>query len=165
MSSPQSVSVSEASSSSQHDPVRRTSLSHLKRWVLYLVGAALVVSVAAGCGSSADPETWAEAEEHGYVDPATNVEYSSAVEFNFMTACLIANAESGGGDLNDEEAYVLCQCSFVGLRERVSMQEFKALDQALRETPNPSDLDEEPEDTWDDIAEQVIESCARRVDA
>jgi len=123
--------------------------------------------LATACGNSADPTTWAEAEEFTFVDPDTGDAYTSAVEFNFMTACLLANEEASGGNLTPEEAQVLCQCSFVGLRQQVSLQEFRDLDRALRDSPNPSDLNDEgeegPEHTWDDIAEGVLEDCARRV--
>ena len=125
-------------------------------WVL----AAAVVLVLAGCGTSADPETWAEAEED---DRFADAEYDakSAVEHNFMVSCIEANT----ANLTEAEARVLCGCSFTGLREQLTLQQFQSLDKALRETPNPSDLDDEPEDLWDDTAEAIFEGCARRVDA
>ena len=125
-------------------------------WVL----AAAVVLVLAGCGTSADPETWAEAEED---DRFADAEYDakSAVEHNFMVSCIEANT----ANLTEAEARVLCGCSFTGLREQLTLQQFQSLDKALRETPNPSDLDDDPEDLWDDTAEAIFESCARRVDA
>ena len=52
-----------------------------------------------------------------------------------------------------------------GLRDKLNLEQFRSLDKALRETPNPSDLDDEPEDLWDDIAEGIFKACARRVDA
>ena len=125
-------------------------------WVL----AAAVVLVLAGCGNSADPETWTEAEED---DRFVDAEYSaeSAVEHNFMESCIQANT----GNLNEAQARVLCSCSFDGLRAQLTLEEFRSLDKALRETPNPSDLDDEPEDLWDDTAEDIFKACARRVDA
>ena len=114
----------------------------------------------AGCGNSADPETWTEAEED---DRFVEAEYDakSAVEHNFMESCIEANT----GSLNEAQARVLCRCSFDGLRNALDLPQFRSLDKALRETPNPSDLDEEPEDLWDDIAEDIFKACARRVDA
>ena len=116
--------------------------------------------VLAGCGSSADPETWAEAEEDDRFEDA-EFDARSAVEHNFMESCIQANT----GSLSEAQARVLCGCSFTGLREQLTLDEFQSLDKALRETPNPSDLDEEPEDLWDGTAEDIFEACARRVDA
>ncbi|MYA85135.1 MAG: hypothetical protein F4Y12_06075 [Acidimicrobiaceae bacterium] len=125
-------------------------------WVL----AAAVVLVVAGCGNSADPETWAEAEQdERFEDEEFRAE--SAVEHNFLASCMEANTEN----LTEAEARVLCGCSFDGLRQSLTLEEFRSLDKALRSTPNPSDLDGETEDLWDDIAEDIFRSCARRVDA
>ena len=125
-------------------------------WVL----AAAVVLVVSGGGNSADPDTWDEAEQDDrFVDEEFGAE--SAVEHNFLVSCMEANTEN----LTEAEARVLCGCSFDGLRQSLTLKEFQSLDKALRENPNPSDLDEEPEDLWDDIAEDIFESCARRVDA
>ena len=123
--------------------------------------AAAVVLVVAGCGTSADPETWDQAEEDArFVDEEFRAK--SAVEHNFMQSCIDANTEN----LTEAEARVLCRCSFDGLRESLpDLKDFRSLDKALRETPNPSDLDDEPEDLWDDIAEGIFTACARRVDA
>ena len=123
-------------------------------WVL----AAAVVLVVAGCGNSADPDTWDEAEQ----DERFVAEgFDSAVEKNFMDSCQLANREN----LTEPEARVLCECSFDGLRASLTLDEFHSLDKALRSTPNPSDLEEAPEDLWDDIAEDIFNACARRVDA
>ena len=139
-------------------PIRSASGSNRLRpaWILIV---ALVV-LAAGCGNSADPDTWEEAEQD---DRFATGEFSaeSAVEHNFMESCMEANTEN----LTEAEARVLCGCSFDGLRTQLTLDEFRSLDGALRSTPNPSDLEEEPEDLWDDIAEGIFESCARRVDA
>jgi len=125
-------------------------------WLL----AAAVVLLVSGCGNSADPDTWDEAEQDDrFVDEAFGAK--SAVEHNFLVSCMEANT----ANLTEAEARVLCGCSFDGLRQSLTLQEFQSLDKALRENPNPSDLDEEPEDLWDDIAEGIFEGCARRVDA
>ncbi len=121
---------------------------------------AAVVLVVAGCGNSADPDTWDEAEQdERFLDQEFRAE--SAVEHNFMASCMEANT----ANLTEAEARVLCGCSFDGLRSQLTLEEFRSLDRALRDTPNPSDLDEEPEDLWDDIAEDILTACARRVDA
>ena len=125
-------------------------------WLL----AAAAVLVVSGCGNSADPDTWDEAEQDDrFVDEEFDAK--SAVEHNFLVSCMEANTEN----LTEAEARVLCGCSFDGLRQSLTLEEFRSLDKALRENPNPSDLDEEPEDLWDDIAEDIFKSCARRVDA
>ena len=125
-------------------------------WVL----AAALMLVVAGCGTSADPDTWEEAEED---DRFTSQEFGakSAVEHNFMASCIEANT----ANLTEAEARVLCRCSFDGLRAQLELEDFRSLDKALRSTPNPSDLDEDPEDLWDDTAEDIFKACARRVDA
>ena len=137
-------------------------------WVL----AAALMLVVAGCGTSADPDTWEEAEEDDrFLDAefelgdgrSLRFEARSAVEHNFMQACLVANT-TGDLSLDPVEALGLCQCSFDDLREAFDdLQDFKSLDKALRENPNPSDLEDEPEDLWDDIAEDIFKACARRV--
>ena len=133
-------------------------------WVL----AAAVVLVVAGCGTSADPETWEEAEEDArFVEvelksaPGVKSESRSAVEHNFIESCMEANTRN----LVQSEALFLCRCSFDDLRDQMTLQEFQSLDKALRETPNPSDLDDDPEDLWDDTAEGILRACAERVDS
>ncbi len=125
-------------------------------WIL----AAALVLVVAGCGNSANPDTWAEAEQDDRF-LAEEFGASSAVEHNFMASCVEANT----GTLNEVQARVLCECSFDGLRAALTLDEFSSLDGALRATPNPSDLEDDPEDLWDDIAEDILTACARRVDA
>ena len=126
-----------------------------------LFGALIAVLAlsATACGNSADPDTWTEAEEGDYGV------YESAVEANFIDACELANEQGELGNLTSGQTSVLCRCAFDGLRTSLTLQEFKALDKALRDAPNPSDLDGEPEDHWDDIAEGILADCARRVDA
>ncbi len=132
-------------------------MSRRFRCVGILVAVALLVLSA--CGNSADPETWEQAEQD---DRFESEEFAarSAVEHNFMMSCMEANTET----LTAAEARVLCECSFDGLRAALTLQQFQRLDDALRADPNPSDLDEEPEDLWDDVAEDILRSCARRVD-
>lgn len=138
---------------------------HRPVWVLVLAAA----FVLAGCGTSADPETWDEAEEDKrFVDSSFEGEEGvvalpadSAVEHNFLQACMEANSQN----LTLVEARVLCTCSFDGLREQMTLAQFRSLDSELRSTPNPSDLDEDPEDLWDDVAESILRTCARRVDS
>ena len=123
-------------------------------WVL----AAAVVLVVAGCGTSADPDTWEEAEQdERYASEGAD----SAVEKNFIDSCELANS----GNLTEVEARVLCRCSFDGLRNSLTLDQFKSLDRALRENPNPSDLDDDPEVLWDDTAEDILRACAERVDS
>lgn len=135
-------------------------------WVL----AAAVVLVVAGCGNSADPETWDEAEQdERFVDAVfegdegvVELPADSAVEHNFLQACMEANTQT----LTLVEAKVVCTCSFDGLRQSLpDLEAFRSLDRALRSTPNPSDLEGETEDLWDGTAEDILTACARRVDA
>ena len=135
-------------------------------WVL----AAAVVLVVAGCGTSADPDTWDEAEQdERFLDAEFEGEEGivrlpadSALEHNFLQSCMEANTRT----LTLVEAKVVCTCSFDGLRNAFpDLQDFKSLDKALRENPNPSDLEDDPEILWDDTAEDILRSCAERVDS
>ena len=134
-------------------------------WVL----AAAVVLVVAGCGTSADPETWDEAEQdRRYLDAEFSgdegvvaLPADSAVEHNFLQSCMEANTRT----LTLVEARVVCTCSFDGLRDSLTLDQFKSLDKALRENPNPSDLEDSPEVLWDDTAEDILRTCAVRVDS
>ena len=127
-------------------------------WVL----AAALMLVLAGCGTSADPDTWEEAEEDTRFVDDESFPAKSAVEYNFLRSCVEANTRN----LTEAEARVLCRCSFDSLRQALpDLQDFKSLDKALRENPNPSDLDDDPEDLWDDTAEDILRACAERVDS
>ena len=135
-------------------------------WIL----AAALVLLVAGCGNSADPDTWEEAEQDKrFVDAefegdegVVALPAESAVEHNFLQACMEANTQT----LTLVEAKVVCTCSFDELRRAfVDLQDFKSLDRALRENPNPSDLEDDPEVLWDGTAEDILTACARRVDA
>ncbi len=56
---------------------------------------------AGACGSSNDPQSWAEADEDGNVQP------------NFIRACTEANnAEGAAGQLTDAQAEAYCRCAF-----------------------------------------------------
>ena len=123
--------------------------------------AAAVVLVVAGCGTSADPDTWDEAERDARFVDDDQYPAKSAVEYNFMLSCVEANNRN----LTEPESRVLCRCSFDGLRGQLTLQQFKSLDKELRESPNPSDLEDEPEDSWDDTAEDILRTCAERVDS
>ena len=122
------------------------------------IGAALAVAALAvavsGCGNSADPDNWSEAEETG------------AVRENFMESCLLANEETAGSQLNPASVQAFCQCTFQRLRDTLEFDEFKELDRALRDTPNPSDLDDDEGETaeasWDGQAERIIRGCLPR---
>ncbi len=114
-----------------------------------LVLLALLALVAAGCGNSPDPESWEQAEEEGLV------------RANFMESCQLANEGAGEG-LTTAQARQLCECTYEGLRNALTFDQFRALDRALRDDPNPSDLDGEPEDSWDDEAERIIRGCIPR---
>lgn len=119
-----------------------------------LAALALVIA-AAGCGTSADPDSWEEAEETG------------AVRENFLNACELANESLAGDGLNPAAVEAVCLCTFKGLKEEIDdFDEFKELDKALRNTPNPSDLDDDEGETaeanWDGKAEQIIRDCLPR---
>ena len=115
--------------------------------VLALVAS--LVLVLGGCGSSSDPESWEEAEEGDF-----------EVRENFLKACLEANLGEGG--FNDADADAYCTCSFDEMRESLTFDEFKQLDDGLRSDPDPSDLAEEDRDVWD-IAEDLLTGCASQV--
>lgn len=90
----------------------------------------------AGCGSSADPKTWEEADAAG------------SVRQNFMNACiasseLVANSGASGEAevlaVNVYEEY--CGCVFARYREDLEYDEFLELESALRLNPDPRALD------------------------
>jgi len=114
---------------------------------------ALVIA-AAGCGTSADPDSWEEADATG------------AVRENFLAACELANESLTGDGLNPAAVEAVCVCTFNGLRAEIDFDEFKELDKALRNAPNPSDLDDDEGETaeanWDGKAEQIIRDCLPR---
>ena len=94
-------------------------------WLL----VAAVVLLVSGCGNSADPDTWDEAEQDDrFVDEEFGAK--SAVEHNFLVSCMEANT----ANLTEAEARVLCGCSFDGLRQSLTLAEFQSLDKA----PSPN---------------------------
>ena len=116
----------------------------------------------AGCGSSADPESWEEAEAAG------------SVRQNFMNACmegieLAANSGASGGEaevlaVSVGEEY--CGCVFDRYRNDWEYDEFRALDSALRLNPDPSDLDSQDVDpsvavSWEK-SQNIMSNCARK---
>jgi hypothetical protein len=77
---------------------------------LFAVGAAALVL--AGCSNSNEPKN-----------------YNADVERNFLEACSTAN--EGKKDLPDATAF--CECVWTAVRENFEYDEFKALDNTLRE--------------------------------
>ena len=60
---------------------------------------------ASACGSSNDPQSWAEAEDDGNLRP------------NFIRACTEANTESAEIELNADQIATYCECAFVEIVE------------------------------------------------
>ena len=60
---------------------------------------------ASACGSSNDPQSWAEAEEDGNLQP------------NFIRACTEANADDEAVELTDAKAMAYCRCAFVEIAQ------------------------------------------------
>lgn len=109
-----------------------------------------VLVFASACGSSNDPESWAEAEEDGNLRP------------NFIRACTEANAEGGEVQFTEAEAAVYCECAFVEIVEYFGgeingdnalvdvatatagrdFEAFKDLESSLRDNPEdiPADI-------------------------
>ena len=65
-----------------------------------------VIVLAGACGSSNDPQTWAEAEEDG------------RLRENFTTACVEANGEEGAAvEFTDTQIAAYCECAFAEIVE------------------------------------------------
>lgn len=64
-----------------------------------------VLVFASACGSSNDPQSWAEAEDDGNLRP------------NFIRACTEANTESAEIELNADQIATYCECAFVEIVE------------------------------------------------
>ena len=77
-----------------------------KRPLTIVVLLLSVILLAGACGSSNDPQTWAEAEEDGNLRP------------NFIRACTDANGEEGAEvEFTDEQIAAYCECAFVEIVE------------------------------------------------
>ncbi len=116
-------------------------------FIAALVAVGLVLS---GCGSDSDPDNWEEARQGDF-----------AVQSNYLKACQEAN--DGEGGLNAATARQFCQCSFDRLYANggdrgLTFEEFKALDDALRENPDPRRLSDEDRDTWRRYRD-LVEAC------
>lgn len=112
-----------------------------------LAAAGLMLS---GCGNDPDPDNWAEAAAGDF-----------AVQDNYLKACQEANDDEGG--FNAAAARQFCECSFdrlyAGGEERgLTFEEFDALDNALRENPDPRTLRDEIRDTWRRYRD-LVEAC------
>ena len=64
-----------------------------------------VLVFASACGSSNDPQSWAEAEDDGNLRP------------NFIRACTEANTESAEIELTADQIAAYCECAFVEIVE------------------------------------------------
>lgn len=92
-------------------------MPYLKR--LSAVVAILVV-VLAGCSQSNDPADWVEAEAQA----------GFPVQTNFIDACVKANVDQD--DMSAAEAESFCSCAFDEVRESLTFEKFKQLDDDLR---------------------------------
>lgn len=108
---------------------------------------ATLALLGAACASSSDPESWADAEaQEGF-----------PVKTNFVDACIEANSGEEGFDATAAGAY--CRCSFDEVRETLEFDEFDALDDALRNNPDPNQLEGVAGDAWR-VVEPLFEACA-----
>ena len=103
-----------------------------------------------GCGTDPDPDNWAEAQQGDF-----------SVRVNYLKACEAAN--EGEGRFNAVTARQFCECSFnalyAGGEERgLTFEEFKALDDALREDPDPRSLEDEDRVVWRRYRD-LVEAC------
>ncbi|HBU04181.1 MAG TPA: hypothetical protein DEA70_06815 [Acidimicrobiaceae bacterium] len=64
-----------------------------------------VLVFASACGSSNDPQSWAEAEEDGNLRP------------NFIRACTEANTDGAQVELTADQIATYCECAFVEIVE------------------------------------------------
>ena len=84
---------------------------------------AVVLSLAvllAGCAQGNDPDTWETAEaQDGF-----------PVKANFIDACEKANTDADG--MSASQATSFCECAFGEVRESLTFEEFKQLDDDLR---------------------------------
>ena len=64
-----------------------------------------VLVFASACGSSNDPQSWAEAEDDGNLRP------------NFIRACTEANTDGAQVELTADQIATYCECAFVEIVE------------------------------------------------
>ena len=64
-----------------------------------------VLVFASACGSSNDPQSWAEAEDDGNLRP------------NFIRACAEANTDGAEIELTADQIAAYCECAFVEIVE------------------------------------------------
>lgn len=64
-----------------------------------------VLVFASACGSSNDPQSWAEAEDDGNLRP------------NFIRACTEANTDGAEVELTADQIAAYCECAFVEIVE------------------------------------------------
>ncbi len=64
-----------------------------------------VLVFASACGSSNDPQSWAEAEDDGNLRP------------NFIRACTEANTDGAEIELTADQIAAYCECAFVEIVE------------------------------------------------
>lgn len=64
-----------------------------------------VLALASACGSSNDPQSWAEAEDDGNLRP------------NFIRACTEANTDGAEVELTADQIAAYCECAFVEIVE------------------------------------------------
>lgn len=130
-----------------------------KRPLTLLVLFLSVLVFAAACGSSNDPQTWAEAEEDGNLRP------------NFIRACTDANVEEGGVELTDAQLETYCECAFVEIVEYFGA-DIMSFDEPLADSAEAvagrnfeafrdfeSDLRADPQ-TVDPAVEAILRGCA-----
>lgn len=120
-----------------------------RRLGLIAVLAAVGLAVS-GCGTDPDPDNWAEAQQGDF-----------SVRVNYLKACEAAN--DGEGGFNAVTARQFCECSFnalyAGGEERgLTFEEFKALDDALRDDPDPRSLEDEDRAVWRRYRD-LVEAC------
>jgi len=82
----------------------QSAMAASKRSLIAVLLLALV-ALATSCGTSNDPQTWAEAEADGNLQD------------NFQRACIEANQEGGELDFDDAQAAAYCECAFIEIVE------------------------------------------------
>ena len=109
-----------------------------------------VLVFASACGSSNDPQSWAEAEDDGNLRP------------NFIRACTEANTDGAEIELTADQIAAYCECAFVEIVEYFGgeidgskltdaavaadsgrdFEAFKELESTLRDNPEdiPADI-------------------------